>query len=146
MEYVNFHNREISQIPSQDNPAYGDVECLLIVEEEMQPIPQPRRIVVIHIRPDIKKRTTHKEAVGIFWREDIAVQFCENFQEGDSMPKYEVSWIKKKTERYNGTVEAVDAATANQMIQDGEVTEGHLQHYEDEVDVLSVVRVVGHVE
>ena len=33
MEVVNFCNSEFNQIPRQDNPAFGDEECYMIVQD-----------------------------------------------------------------------------------------------------------------
>lgn len=72
LEIVDFSNEEFHKIPKQDNPAFGDDECMMIVRE-----PKTGRLVVLYIKPDPIEAVN---SIAIVWDKDIAVMICENFE------------------------------------------------------------------
>lgn len=69
---VDFYPRTFHQIPPQDNPAFGDDECLMIVAENDS---LHARTTVLVIDPEDEDDTV--TSVAVFWRHDKAVKFCE---------------------------------------------------------------------
>jgi len=49
MEVVDFSNRLFHDIPTQDNPAYGSEECIMIVKDSQR----QALFAVLHIEPVI---------------------------------------------------------------------------------------------
>ena len=71
METVDFYPKTF-RIPKQDNPAFGNSECLMIVAEE-----NSKHAVVLHIVPDPVEAVT---SIAKFWKHRLAVSYCENWQ------------------------------------------------------------------
>lgn len=74
METVNFYPKTFRGIPEQDNPAFGEDECLMIVREDKQ---GSDHSIVLHIVPDPIKSVT---SVAKFWRHERAVKYCGDFK------------------------------------------------------------------
>jgi len=72
MEYVDFYPQLFHEIPKQDNPAFGDDYCFMIVREDHDHI-HSNRAVVLNITPDPVESVNH---VAIFWDHDKAVDYC----------------------------------------------------------------------
>ena len=75
MEVVDFYPKCFSEIPEQDNPAFGDQACLMIVNEGGK----SNRSIVLLILPSPVKALDGTEAVdhlAIFWDHELAVNFC----------------------------------------------------------------------
>lgn len=70
MKIIDFSNKEFQDI--QNNPAYGNNECLMLVKDH-----KTNRIVILHILPHPVDSVTH---VAIVWRREIADIICNNFK------------------------------------------------------------------
>ncbi len=73
METVDFYPKTFQQIDDQDNPAFGDSECLMIVAENSGKVEHPHA-VVLHIIPDPIESVT---IVAKFWKHDKAIDYCK---------------------------------------------------------------------
>jgi len=73
MEFVDFYPGTFYEIPDQDNPAYGDEECLIIVAESKS---NRTNAIILHIIPDQPKSMTY---ISKFPEHKRAVQFCKCF-------------------------------------------------------------------
>lgn len=73
METVDFSETEFKDIPEQDNPAFGNDECLMLVKED-----KINRIVVLYIKPDPIESVN---CIAIVWNKDIADIICDNFKD-----------------------------------------------------------------
>lgn len=51
METIDFYPKRFTEIPEQDNPAFGDAECLIVVKNAVG------HTTVLHILPNLKKIT-----------------------------------------------------------------------------------------
>ena len=69
METVDFYPATFSEIQAQDNPAFGNDECLMVVAEEGSD-----HAIVLHIVPNPIEAVTH---LAKFWRHDKALEYCE---------------------------------------------------------------------
>jgi len=79
MEYVDFYPKTFAEIEEQDNPAFGDTECLMIVREVKADY-ESKRYVVLHIEPkDDPKVNEAVTRIAVFWKGYIAQWFCKNF-------------------------------------------------------------------
>lgn len=90
MQYIDFYPKTFHAIPSQDNPAFGDDECLLIVAESNI---GNARAVVLSIKPDPIESVT---SVAAFWLYENAVAYCEVMSSADSLVGMEDSIRKIK--------------------------------------------------
>ncbi len=72
MEIVNFYGTCFSEIPEQDNPAFGEDECLMIISDREY----RSHAIVLHIKPDTVESVTH---IAKFWDVSRAVQYCDTF-------------------------------------------------------------------
>jgi hypothetical protein len=84
VEYSNDPKYYFRNIPEQDNPTYGDTECLMIVPQEPQEPPYYNcgHWDVLHIVP--VKNPLEEETVtqlGKFWELDDARLFAKAFAE-----------------------------------------------------------------
>ncbi len=75
METVDFYPKTFHQIPEQDNPAFGQGECVMIVRECL-PTHNSERAVVLHIVPDPDESVT---SVAVFWRHERAIAYANVF-------------------------------------------------------------------
>jgi len=75
MQTVNFYPQTFCQIPEQDNPAFGDDECMMIVKEV-----GGERAVVSRIKPDPVEAVNH---VAIFWDHSKAMEYCNGTGQKD---------------------------------------------------------------
>lgn len=73
MEIVDFYPRTFHQIPPQDNPAFGQDACLMIVAENDS---LHARATVLAIDPKDDDDTV--TSIAVFWKHDRAVKFCES--------------------------------------------------------------------
>lgn len=71
MNTIDFFPLTFSEIPEQDNPAFGGGECFMIVKENGT-CPHS---VVLHIKPDPIESVTH---IAKFWRHDLALIYCNS--------------------------------------------------------------------
>lgn len=69
---VDFYPQTFQEIPHQDNPAFGEDECLMIVRTA----DGLERALVLHIKPDPVEAVNH---IAVFWRHDIAWAFCRSY-------------------------------------------------------------------
>lgn len=72
MQTVDFYPQEFHQIPEQDNPAFDNHECVMIVKEL-----GGTKACVLHIKPDPLESVT---SIALFWRHDRAVEYAEFFR------------------------------------------------------------------
>ena len=80
MEVVNFYPNTFSEIPVQDNPAFLKDECLMMVCEDDNLNNGDYRCVVLYNKPKgIQEKTVKGMQIAVFWSEEIAGQFCDNF-------------------------------------------------------------------
>ena len=80
MEIVNFYPKTFHQIQEQDNPAFDDQECLMLVRE-CPPYSNSNRVLVLYIAPNEKPLDNETvTSVAVFWNENIALLFCESFK------------------------------------------------------------------
>lgn len=71
MEVVDFYPKSFSDIPEQDNPAFGNDECMMIIRNDKG------HALVLHIDPDPVESVT---SIATFWRHDLAVRFANGFE------------------------------------------------------------------
>lgn len=72
MDVVDFYPRTFHQIPPQDNPAFGNDKCLMIVAENDN---LHARAAVLSIDPKNDDDTV--TSIAVFWEHGKAVDFCE---------------------------------------------------------------------
>jgi len=70
MEIVNFYPITFNEIQEQDNPAFGDDACLMIVRESFI----TDHAVVLQIVPDPIESVAH---IAKFWRVEGAIDYCD---------------------------------------------------------------------
>jgi len=73
IETLDCYPVEFNNLHKQDNPAYGDVECLMIVKEC-----EGDKAIVLHIQP--VEKPLEDESVtqlAIFWKHTRAIEYCE---------------------------------------------------------------------
>lgn len=75
MEVVDFYPKTFQQIEKQDNPAFGDDECVMIVREPNRP-GVTGKSKVLHIKPDPIDSVTE---VALFWRQERAIEYAKDF-------------------------------------------------------------------
>ena len=75
MQTVDFYPKEFNDIPEQDNPAFGNKECLMIVKEH-----HGTKACVLLVKPDPIESVT---SIALFWRHCLAAEYAKNFD-----PKY----------------------------------------------------------
>ena len=71
MQTVDFYPKEFHEIPEQDNPAFGNDECVMVVKER-----DSKKACVLHIKPDPVESVT---SIALFWRHDRATEYAEFF-------------------------------------------------------------------
>lgn len=76
MKTVDFYPKTFHQIPDQDNPAFGNDECLMVVRE-FDKDRESDRSAILHIKPDPIESVNR---VAVVWNHDVAINFCENFK------------------------------------------------------------------
>lgn len=76
METVDFYPKHFQDIPHQDNPAYGDRECLMIVGDIRDIAVENKHALVLHIIPNPIESVN---IVAKFWKHDTAEKFCIEF-------------------------------------------------------------------
>ena len=79
MKTIDFTHKKFHEIPHQDNPAYGDEECFMVVRQSDYS-PQKRRFVVLKIVPH--KEPLENETVtqiAEFWDSALAMDFTETY-------------------------------------------------------------------
>lgn len=69
MEIVDFYPKKFQEIPAQDNPAFGDEECFILVSEG-----ESGHVVILHIDPDEIESVNR---IAKFWNHKTAVCWCE---------------------------------------------------------------------
>lgn len=74
MEIIDFYPKRFGAIPKQDNPAFSDAECLMIVGDGKE---HSQHAVVLHIRPDPIESVN---SVADFFRHEKAVEYCNLLQ------------------------------------------------------------------
>ena len=79
METVDFYPKRFDEIPRQDNPAFDDGECLMVVREV---VPKSIRAVVLHINPEPGYAVNH---VAIFWQHKDALEYCDTRKQKDDL-------------------------------------------------------------
>lgn len=80
MEIVNFYPKTFSEIPKQDNPAFGNEKCLMLVREVTVTGYRAKRVVVHLIEPKNGPYTEESvESIAVFWELEIALMFCKSF-------------------------------------------------------------------
>lgn len=67
---VDFYPKKFHEIPKQDNPAFGDDECMMIVADAKV----GSHAVVLRIKPDPIESVT---SVAKFWQHSDAVRYCD---------------------------------------------------------------------
>ncbi len=75
METVDFYPKTFQEIPEQDNPAFGDDECLMVVSES----DKCPHAVVLHIDPEGRKLGDSVTHIAKFWRHNRAIEYCDAF-------------------------------------------------------------------
>jgi len=81
METIDFYPKTLRQIPEQDNPAYGDTECYMLVREDT-PARNSMRVLVLKIDP--VENPFQEEAItqiATFGDHGKAQQYCKLFDE-----------------------------------------------------------------
>ncbi len=73
MDTVNFYPKTFQEIPEQDNPAFDEHECLMIVAESNT---NSGHAVVLHIKPGPVDSVNH---IAKFWDYEKAEQYCDTF-------------------------------------------------------------------
>ena len=71
MQTVDLYPQEFHEIPTQDNPAFDNHECVMIVKEH-----GGTKACVLHIVPDPVESVT---SIALFWRHERAVEYAEFF-------------------------------------------------------------------
>ncbi len=67
IETVDFYPAFFQELEMQDNPAFGENECLMIVADEH------KHSVVLHIVPDPIESVNH---IAKFWKHKDALEYC----------------------------------------------------------------------
>ena len=68
MQTIDFYPQEFRDIPEQDNPAFDNHECVMIVKEY-----NGEKACVLHIVPDPVETVT---SIASFWGHDRAVEYA----------------------------------------------------------------------
>jgi len=71
LEVVDFSHMTFDGIPPQDNPAFGDTECVMLTQDTVG-----KRTTVLHIIPHPVESVNH---VAIFWSKRLALHFANWF-------------------------------------------------------------------
>ena len=73
METVDFYPKTFHEIPEQDNPAFNNQECLMVVKDFKN-----HHAIVLHISEENRKQGDAVVHIAKFWRHDLALEYCEN--------------------------------------------------------------------
>lgn len=76
MDVVDFYPKTFKEIPKQDNPAFGDQGCLMLVKENK---PGSVMVTVLLVCPEEKRDGDTVTNIAMFWRHSVAMSFCENY-------------------------------------------------------------------
>ena len=84
VEYSNNPKNQFRNIPKQDNPAYGDTQCLMIIPDELSTLPYKNcgSWIVLHIIPvEFPEEQEAVHHIGRFWEVENARLFAKSFVE-----------------------------------------------------------------